>query len=158
LVAYDAGNPDAGATLIEVMVALALIAVVSTFALQSHVMAMVTVQRHANREVAVQMAADLTDKARTYPGAELLASHQRLESAEATKEVGGVEFSREWSVDLCRQAQPGGVCSSALAAGPGIPELVRVTVTVRWVDRGSPAPVTVTALVDLDATDPVFTP
>ena len=150
-----AGHPDSGFSLIEVLVALGLVVLAGTFAVQVLVMSLSTVREHANREVATQMAAELTNRARAYGGTTLLADHQSLPAADKTRTVSDIPFERDWSVQPCRQPHPGGPCTTA-PPGPGVAELVLVTVTVQWPGRGTAQPVTATALVDLASSEPVF--
>jgi prepilin-type N-terminal cleavage/methylation domain-containing protein len=143
--------PDDGFTLAEILVALGLIAVISSFAIGFHVRTLMVVRDEANRQVAAQLASEALDAARAGGGAALAAAPPPAEAVT----VNGVRFTREWTVSACLQLAPGGACT----AGPptiGAAELIQVGVRVQWAEAGQVRSQRAAALVSSGAVDPTF--
>ncbi|GGK39686.1 hypothetical protein GCM10010124_35410 [Pilimelia terevasa] len=146
------GSPEAGFSLVELVVALGVISLVAASTLSLFVSSHGVTDSQANRQIATQLLTQMVDQARQTGGTELA----RHEPAAAPTTVGSVVYTREWDVSACAQATVGGSCTAA-AGGPGVAVLTRVVATVRWTDRGRPQSVQTAALVNAMPVDPTFT-
>lgn len=142
---------DGGFTLVEMVVAIGLIATIATSATTLHITSMAVAREQADRQVAAQMVSRALDTARSRGGAALLASPPPT----LTVQVNGISFRQRWSVTRCWRAPAGGDCTTA-DAGPGIAELTRVVVTVEWTDAGVERAEHTAALVSAAVVDPAF--
>jgi prepilin-type N-terminal cleavage/methylation domain-containing protein len=142
---------DGGFTLIEAVVALALIGLVTAWATSFHISSLRVTREQANRQVAAQMSSRALDTARKTGGAALLASPP----SPVIVQVNGVAFTQQWTVTQCRQVSPGGDCAT-VAPAPGIAELVKVVVSVQWSDGGRILAQRTAALLSSAMSDPTF--
>ena len=168
--------PDAGSTLIEVMVATAVISVVMA-ALTSFFVSTVTVTNvSGGQQTAVQLATEGIEDIRAVPVADLRAAvdlpgdplgrwwppgpaGRPPPSAGPGQPVrNDVRYARTWSVTACWQPPAGGSCRGQVA---GYLPFLRVVVTVTWPDRSCAAAscsFTTSTLVSNVAREPVFAP
>jgi Tfp pilus assembly protein PilV len=145
-------RPDAGFTLIEVLVALGLIMVVGAAAAIFHTTVLDVTRRQANRQVAAQLTTRAVDAARASGGPALLASPP----TPVTMQVNGVAFTQRWTVTVCRQAVIGGPCTTA-AAAPGTAEMVEVAVSVQWTEKQQVQSQRAVVLLSAAPVEPTFT-
>jgi prepilin-type N-terminal cleavage/methylation domain-containing protein len=111
---------DDGFTLIEMLMALGLIAIVSAYALAFHVSTLSTGRTQANRQVAAQLVSQALDRAQRDGGAAVLANPPDVR----TTAVNRVTFTERWTVAICRQSHAGGSCTTGAAAA-GVADLCR---------------------------------
>jgi type II secretory pathway pseudopilin PulG len=151
--AVAAGRSESGATLVEMLVALGLVALVASFSLTFQISSMSAMRTQADRQVAVQLASQALDTARTTGAAALLSSPP----ATRVETVNKLDFTQLWSITPCRQRVPASECTEPGRA-PGTAEMVRVVVTVQWGDSGRILTERAAALVGSASVEPVFAP
>jgi type II secretory pathway pseudopilin PulG len=151
--AVAAGRSDSGATLVEMLVALGLVALVASFSLTFQISSMSTMRTQADRQVAAQLASRALDTVRTTSATALLSSPP----APRVETVNQLEFTQRWSITPCRQRVPASGCTEPGPA-PGTAEMVRVVVTVQWGDSGRTLTEQAAALVGSASVEPVFSP
>ena len=113
--------------MIEMLIALGVVALVSAYAVAFHVSTLSTVRSQANRQVAVQLVAQAMDRAHRDGGAAVLATPPPVR----TTAVNAVTFTQRWTVTACRQNPAGGDCTATPPAA-GMADLVHVVVAVQW--------------------------
>ncbi|HEX5740159.1 MAG TPA: type II secretion system protein [Pilimelia sp.] len=141
---------DAGFTLVELLVAAALIATVGTATVTLAVHAQATATSQMAYQNATHIAVQMTEQARLTGGAALLAAPP----ADSTEDVDGVTFTRRWAVAPCTQAAPDASCTSVVSGVTA--RLARVTATVDWTEQGRAQTFRTTVIVNAVATDPTF--
>jgi type II secretory pathway component PulJ len=119
--------PDGGSTLIEMLLAMGLVALVSAFAGTFHVVSLSTVRTQANRQAAAQLVTQGMDRAHRDGAATVTAAPP----AARTTTVNGIVFTERWTVSVCRQVTAGAACTAAIPAA-GVSDLVRIEVAVEW--------------------------
>ncbi len=148
-------SSDAGFTLVEVVVATTLIAVVMTALTSFFISTLQVTNLQGNQQTAAQLATDGVEMARALPGTTLLGNPP---SDPTPLERHGVLFGRTWSVSACWQPLAGGNCGAQVA---GYVPFLRVVVTVSWPDRrcvGATCSYMTSTLVSAAAGEPVFAP
>jgi prepilin-type N-terminal cleavage/methylation domain-containing protein len=145
-------SADDGFTLLEMIVAVALIGMVGAFAIRFQVSSLSVTREQADREVAAQLASEALDSDRAIGGSALLSAPP----PNRTVTVNGITFTQTQSVTTCRQVSPGGPCTSNPPA-PGVAELARVVVTVQWSAAGYPRSEKAAGLISAAAYEPAFT-
>jgi prepilin-type N-terminal cleavage/methylation domain-containing protein len=149
------GAPDAGFTLIEVIVSTSLITVVMA-ALTLSITSLRRVSGvQSGQQTAARLATDGVEAARALTAADLLATPP---SDAAQPRRDGVAYARTLSVTRCWQPPGGGDCG---AQASGYVPFLRVAVTVTWPEPGCPAGTcsyTTTTLVSATAGEPLFAP
>jgi prepilin-type N-terminal cleavage/methylation domain-containing protein len=135
---------DAGFTLLEVLVALAVISAVLTSMSVFFVRSMTSVNQQGDRQTAVQLAADGMERMREVPGS--LVKAWITNQAADVKPVNTITYTRTWD--------PPRVVSTK-------PSLLYAVVRVTWRGRSCPGNLctyTSSTLVAAADTDPVFDP
>jgi prepilin-type N-terminal cleavage/methylation domain-containing protein len=130
-----------GFTLVEVMVALAIIAVVLTSTTAYFVRSMVVVDAQGARQTALQVATDGMESLRAVSGTQALAWLQARPASQPVT-VNSLTYQRSWSF-------PGASTNGLLSA----------TVTVTWVDRTCPVAgcsYSATTMISTATAEPVF--
>lgn len=145
--------PDAGFTLVEVIVSTLLIglamAAVTTFFVSTQQVANV----QSGEQSAVQLATDGIEAARALSSADLLTAPP---SDPVAPTRNGIVFTRTWSVTSCWQPPAGGSCGTQAS---GYLPFLRVVVTVTWRDRVCAAGqcwYSTATLVSASNTEPLF--
>ncbi|WP_433303982.1 PilW family protein [Actinoplanes sp. CA-030573] len=122
---------DAGFTLVELMVALSVTALVGTFALSAQLANSRATRTEANRQVAAQVLARELDKARGLGGTVAATDLAGTD----TQQVNALELQVTRTVDTCFQIVGAGgttSCTTAAAQPAGSAEMEHVTITVAW--------------------------
>jgi prepilin-type N-terminal cleavage/methylation domain-containing protein len=141
---------DAGFSLVEVLVALGLTAMVAASAAAFHVSSLTTARRQANHHVAVQLASWAIDEARQSGGAAVLAAPPQS----ATVQRNGIAFTVESTVAACGESVTPGGCTPV---APGdTAQLARLSVTVQWTDAAVRQREYAAVLLSVATIEPVF--
>jgi prepilin-type N-terminal cleavage/methylation domain-containing protein len=162
---------DAGFTLLEVMVAMALIGTTMAAAVSFSVSTEGVTNLSGGQQAAVQLATEGVEAVRAVPVTALrpaLAGSTGRWTPPSTAGAASddpeqpvrndVRFARTWSVTACWQPPAGGTCGIQAA---GYLPFLRVVVTVTWSDRRcavNPCAFTTSTLVSNEAREPVFAP
>lgn len=140
---------DAGFTLVEVLVSLAVIGVVMTAVTTFFVRSMISVDLQGSRQAAIQLASDGMERLREMPGSSVYAFLQ-TSAASTTVTANGIDYQRTWT---CK-TDTGAACqASSLVIGP--------TVTVSWPDKactGGTCKYSATTLISTSQIEPIFDP
>jgi prepilin-type N-terminal cleavage/methylation domain-containing protein len=132
---------DAGFTLIEVLVSLAVIGIVLTATSTFFIRSMVTVNLEGARQAAILVASTAMEQLRSVPGA--LALSWLVDNAAAkTVPMGSVGYTRSWDV-------------------PSLSTLIPATVHVKWPSNGCVQNIceySTTTLISTANVEPVFDP
>ena len=134
-------EPDAGVTLVEVLVSLAVITVVLTSVSTFFIRSMVIANLEGVRQAAAQVASTAMEELHSVTGDQAL-SWLTANAAATTVPVGTHIYTRTWDVP---------------AAGALIP----ATVHVKWTSNGCPGNVcelSATTLISTAGTEPTFDP
>lgn len=162
---------DAGFTLLEVMVATALLGITMAASTSFFVSTERATNLSAGQQTAVQLAIEGIETVRAVPVTELRAAVGNTNGSwtppganpTASDDPGlpvrnEVRFARIWSITECWQPPAGGSCGSQAA---GYLPFLRVVVTVTWPDRrcaAAPCVFTTSTLVSNETREPVFAP
>jgi len=134
-------DADAGFTLIEVLVSLAVITVVLTAVSTYFIRSMVITNLEGVRQGAAQVAATAMEELRSVPGEQAL-SWLTANAAATTVPVGTQVYTRTWDV-------------------PTASALIAATVHVKWPGRDCPGNLceySDTTLISTAGSDPIFDP
>jgi prepilin-type N-terminal cleavage/methylation domain-containing protein len=139
---------DAGFSLVEVIVAISLMAVVMSAMGTFYVSSLVTTSAQSGRQAAMQLATDALERARALPVTTVEAGLPN-----EVKTVDGVPYTQTWQVATCRLSS--GACVTTGSTHP----YLRVTVTVSWTERTCPTSAcsyAAATLVTRATVDPLF--
>ena len=134
-------DSDAGFTLVEVLVSLAVITVVLTAVSTYFVRSMVIANLEGVRQAATQVASTAMEELRSVPGDQALAWLTTNAAATAVP-VGTHTYTRTWDV-------------------PAASALIPATVHVKWTSRDCPGNLceySATTLISTDGSEPTFDP
>jgi prepilin-type N-terminal cleavage/methylation domain-containing protein len=161
---------EAGFTLLEVIVATAVIGVAMAASTSFFVSTERATSLSAGQQTAVQLAMEGIEVVRAVPVTELRGAVGNSggswmppsADAAASDDLGqpvrnDVRFARSWSVSQCWQPPAGGSCGNQAV---GYLPFLRIVVTIAWADRRCAAACvfTTSTLVSNETREPVFAP
>lgn len=128
-----ARDEDAGATLVELVVALVILATVVTLVAGVLISTLQLVKSNTQRTAATNLAAQQIEKVRAMLGPDIPVGQTNL----GTVTVGGTAYSLVQDAAYASQSATGNACNGPSASLP----FKRVTVTVTWPNMGAVQPV-----------------